>query len=382
MARNTEKAQVRARARSPLWAYLCGVALALGRPLASEPCVVRLTRRAPHRPTPLASAQQHVLNRLVAGKREEKEGPRATRPYLASECASLGEAEKWRMEIVREVGKKVSVIQNGAARCAACQGSSATTCQPSERCSCSVTHSQLPASDPPGTRAACRGPRGAQDPRPQRPDQQAAAREVPLGEAHQGARRARPPGARASPPAATRQRCSADSHAEPTSPGARAGPSPPSPPTPQTSAPRLDDDTSLEIVPGKGGGYRYFGAAKNLPGVKELFIKEPTLRPKRTRAQISKGLDADYYGYRDDDDGVLVELEAQAEQRLRRAALERWKGEHADAGGGADVEMDAGAEGAGFLAHVPLPSDADIEKAVLQRRKQELMAKYLSADGE
>lgn len=98
--------------------------------------------------------------------------------------------------------------------------------------------------------------------------------------------------------------------------------------------------------------------------------------------QISKGLDADYYGYRDDDDGVLVELEAQAEQRLRRAALERWKEEHADAGGGADVEMDAGAEGAGFLAHVPLPSDADIEKAVLQRRKQELMAKYLSADGE
>ena len=55
-----------------------------------------------------------MLNRVVAGAREEREGPRATRPYRASECGSLPEAEKWRMEIVREVGKKVSMIQNGA----------------------------------------------------------------------------------------------------------------------------------------------------------------------------------------------------------------------------------------------------------------------------
>ena len=26
---------------------------------------------------------------------------------------------------------------------------------------------------------------------------------------------------------------------------------------------------------GRGGGYRYFGAAKALPGVRELFEKEP-----------------------------------------------------------------------------------------------------------
>jgi hypothetical protein len=55
-----------------------------------------------------------VLNRFIEGKRDELQGPRATRPYLASECSSVPEAEKWRMEIVREVGKKVSMIQNGA----------------------------------------------------------------------------------------------------------------------------------------------------------------------------------------------------------------------------------------------------------------------------
>jgi pre-mRNA-splicing factor ISY1 len=136
------------------------------------------------------------------------------------------------------------------------------------------------------------------------------------------------------------------------------------------------------VVPGKGGGYRYFGAAKKLPGVAELFIKEPPARPKRTRAQITKGLDADYYGYRDDDDGVLVDLEEQAEQRMREEARERWQATmQADPSMAAEPDVDiADPESAGFLAHVPLPSEADIEKAILKRRKDELMAKYLAGD--
>jgi len=238
-----------------------------------------------------------VLNRVVAGRREEEQGPRATRPYLASECDSVGEAEKWRMEIVRDVGKKVSVIQNEGL----------------------AEHKIRDLNDQINKL---------------------------LREKYHWEKRIKELGG----------------------------------PDYATSAPKLDDDTSLEVVPGKGGGYRYFGAAKKLPGVRELFVKEPTMRPKRTRAQIAKGLDADYYGYRDDDDGVLVELEAQAEQRLRDEALERWRTEQQATG----VDVDgAGAEvgdavGAVFLAHVPLPSDAEIEKAVLQRRKQELMSRYLT----
>lgn len=133
-------------------------------------------------------------------------------------------------------------------------------------------------------------------------------------------------------------------------------------------------------MPGKGGGYRYFGAAKKLPGVADLFVKEAPVRPKRTRAQIAKGLDADYYGYRDDDDGVLVALEEQAELRMRAEALRQWQEAQAAAGLDTSEADVSGSAGAGFRAHVPLPSDADIEKAILQRRKQELMAKYLSGD--
>jgi len=247
---------------------------------------------------------QHSLNRYVAGQREELQGPRQTRPFLASQCESLPEAEKWRAEVVREVAKKVSMIQNEGL----------------------AEHKIRDLNDQINKL---------------------------LREKHHWEKRVKELGG----------------------------------PDYAKVAPKLTDDTALEVVPGKGGGYRYFGAAKNLPGVRELFVKQPPARPKRTRAQISKGVDADYYGYRDDDDGVLVDLERDAEERMRAAAVEKWRAHvsnmQADAGQFAADGSDSAAEllgDAGYIAHVPLPSQAQIEKAILQKRKQELLAKYLGGE--
>ena len=61
-------------------------------------------------------------------------------------------------------------------------------------------------------------------------------------------------------------------------------------------------------VPGNRG-YRYFGAARDLPGVRELFeVKKPEEVPK-TRTELMKFVDADYFGYRDEDDGIINNLE-------------------------------------------------------------------------
>lgn len=37
--------------------------------------------------------------------------------------------------------------------------------------------------------------------------------------------------------------------------------------------------------------------------------------PKKTRGELYRDVDADYYGYRDEDDGVLLPLEQQEEQK-------------------------------------------------------------------
>ena len=50
-------------------------------------------------------------------------------------------------------------------------------------------------------------------------------------------------------------------------------------------------------------------------GVRELFEQEPPPPPRKTRAELMKDIDADYYGYRDDDDGILTPLEQNEERR-------------------------------------------------------------------
>lgn len=52
-----------------------------------------------------------------------------------------------------------------------------------------------------------------------------------------------------------------------------------------------------------------------LTGVRELFEQEPPPPPRKTRAELMKDIDADYYGYRDDDDGILTPLEQNEERR-------------------------------------------------------------------
>eukprot|EP00917_Polyrhabdina_sp_WS-2016_P015175 GHVP01033027.1.p1 GENE.GHVP01033027.1~~GHVP01033027.1.p1 ORF type:complete len:184 (-),score=41.11 GHVP01033027.1:115-666(-) len=65
-------------------------------------------------------------------------------------------------------------------------------------------------------------------------------------------------------------------------------------------------------------GYRYFGAAKDLPGVRELFAKSKEEREagKRTRAQILQNIQPDYYGWREDDRPGLLDAEKSAEMIL------------------------------------------------------------------
>jgi len=70
---------------------------------------------------------------------------------------------------------------------------------------------------------------------------------------------------------------------------------------------KLYDQDGIEL-PGSGG-YKYFGAAKDLPGVRELFYREAPAPPKRSLEQLHQLVDASYYGFNVDDDEVLGTIE-------------------------------------------------------------------------
>lgn len=179
------------------------------------------------------------------------------------------------------------------------------------------------------------------------------------------------------------------------------------------SAKMTDLEGNIVDVPnpgGRGPGYRYFGAAKKLPGVRELFEKPPELRKRRTRYDIYKRIDASYYGYRDEEDGILEKLEGPAEKKMQAAAVKEWmemeeikreamkavkSGEVVEVGLGSKIlfeeEEDVIEEERRqkereeekekeFVVHVPLPDEKEIERMVVEQKKMELLSKYASED--
>ncbi|XP_012254767.1 pre-mRNA-splicing factor ISY1 homolog [Athalia rosae] len=215
------------------------------------------------------------------GIRKEQE----RRPYLASECRDLRKAEKWRMQIIREVAKKVAQIQNAGL--------------------------------------------GEFRIRDLNDEINKLLREKRHWEAQ------------------IKELGGPDY--------SRVGP-------------RMLDHEGRE-VPGNRG-YKYFGAAKELPGVRELFEQEPPPPPRKTRAELMKDIDADYYGYRDDDDGILLPLEARAEQEARARAEENWEAESEKRNEEKKAEVE-------ITSQRSIPSQADIQEALLARKKQELLEKYV-----
>jgi pre-mRNA-splicing factor ISY1 len=249
---------------------------------------------------------QNILNRYLAGKQEEARGPRSRRPYLASECDDLNEADKWRHQILREIGRKVMEIQNA----------------------------------------------GLGDHRIR--DLNDEINKLIREKSHWERRIVELGG-----------------------------------PDYAKTGPKITDSEGRPVtdVSGRGAGYRYFGAAKNLPGVRELFEKEAPRQVRYTRAELHRRIDADYYGYRDEDDGVLAAVEAEAEAAMRTDAIKEWEqqqaerqraAEEAGAAAAAALFGDGTGDETRFVAYVPLPEPKEIEARVLQSKKAALIAKYAS----
>ena len=245
-----------------------------------------------------------MFNKFIASKQGALRGEKERRPYLASECSDLNQADKWRQEILREIGRKVMEIQNAGLG----------------------EHRLRDLNDEINKLIREKG--------------HWERRILQLGGPNYVAQSRR-----------------VESEAE--GDGAAAP----------------GDDR-------KGGAYRYFGAAKQLPGVKELFEKPEARTVRRTRRQMNQRIDADYYGFRDEEDGVLLAAEAEAEAAMRAEKIREWEEAEAlrAADSGKRKREAAGEDEERFVAHVPLPDEREIQSAVLRKKKADLMAKYASSE--
>lgn len=148
-------------------------------------------------------------------------------------------------------------------------------------------------------------------------------------------------------------------------------------------------------------GYKYFGAAKDLPGVRELFETEVAPEaPRKTRKQLFKNIQPDYYGWRDEEDGMLLLAEQEAEIAAVQKEVARWEAERAKAKSSSKepsepepkrakqaqekaVEASPPSETKAvvdFKAYVDVPTLKDIERLILEKKKRALLQRYASED--
>lgn len=85
---------------------------------------------------------------------------------------------------------------------------------------------------------------------------------------------------------------------------------------------KIVDSQGLEL-PGSGG-YKYFGAAKDLPGVRELFQKEVPQAPTKNRVDLYKIITYDYYGHLERENEYMIEQERALEEKYEQEELNKW----------------------------------------------------------
>ncbi len=120
---------------------------------------------------------------------------------------------------------------------------------------------------------------------------------------------------------------------------------------------------------------RYFGRARQLPGVKELFEvaskphKEPT---GPTQAELRRNVDAAYYGYNlDEEDGTLLAYEAQKEREAMENLLK--EADDQNDGKGDKWEELPGDSGDGVVWR--LPTLEEVQEELVERRRRKLLDK-------
>lgn len=137
-------------------------------------------------------------------------------------------------------------------------------------------------------------------------------------------------------------------------------------------------DNEGREVPGGGKGYKYFGRARELPGVKEMFERAAKRhvhgedyeeKPRAGGDLARRNVDAAYFGYGlDEEDGTLLRYEKKKEREAReRVSAVQDESEEA---GWEPLPGDAGDGGAWRL-----PTMDEVQEELVDRRRRNLLDK-------
>ncbi len=129
-------------------------------------------------------------------------------------------------------------------------------------------------------------------------------------------------------------------------------------------------------LPGQGG-YKYFGAAKALPDVRELLQEEVSIRddPRKDRKHLLKRIQPDYYGWRDEDDPSIIEEESIV-QKAAQEQLEDSLRSHVSS-----LPPDNATNYERQLPSATYVYDTkELEQLILTKRKQLLLSKYIDSN--
>lgn len=139
-------------------------------------------------------------------------------------------------------------------------------------------------------------------------------------------------------------------------------------------------DAEGRALPGAGKGYRYFGRAMQLPGVKEMFERaakrhvrggdEDEEKRMAGHDMARKNVNAAYFGYgKDEEDGSLLKYERKKEREAEQRFTAQGESETEEG----DWEPLPGDAGDGVTWR--LPTYEEVLEELVDRRKQKLLDK-------
>jgi len=137
----------------------------------------------------------------------------------------------------------------------------------------------------------------------------------------------------------------------------------------------ISETDGIEL-PGQGG-YKYFGAAKALPGVRELLEEEAGVSedPRKNRKYLMKNIEPDYYGWRDEDDPSIIE----EEEIIQRVAQEQLVEDLQTRLRSLSPE-EISADLHSIASSTQVLDTKELEHLILMKRKELLISKYIDSN--